>query len=181
MIAGTVYWFTGLSGAGKSTLAAVFCDRLRASGRTVVCLDGDRLREVFGADLGHSLDDRRASAMRNSRLCQLLAEQGVDVVCATISMFHACQEWNRANLPYYREIYVRAARTTLENRDHKGIYAGVRRGELTNVMGIDLPVEEPQQPDVVVDNDGQRSPAEVVSSLWRDLFGTDSGSPQSTV
>lgn len=181
MTAGSVYWFTGLSGAGKTTLASLFCDRLRASGRTVICLDGDQLREVFGADLGHTLENRRASAMRNSRLCQLLSAQGVDVVCATISMFHSCQQWNRGNIPYYREVYVRASRATLENRDHKGIYAGARRGELTNVMGVDLPVEEPQQPDVVVDNDGQRSPAEVVSSLWQDLFGADSESPQSSV
>ena len=93
MTPGTVYWFTGFSGAGKSTLATLFCDRLRGTGRTVVLLDGDRLRDVFGGDLGHSIEDRRRSAMRNSRLCQLLADQGLDVVCATISLFHDCHDW----------------------------------------------------------------------------------------
>lgn len=170
MTPGTVYWFTGLSGAGKSTLAAMFCDRLRRTGQTVVLLDGDRLRDVFGGDLGHTLEERRASALRNSRLCQLLAEQGIDVVCATISLFHQCQAWNRTNLARYREIHVRASMETLERRDHKQIYARARRGQLRNVIGIDLPAEEPRDPDIVIDNDGERPLAEIIDTLWLDLF-----------
>ena len=159
MTPGTVYWFTGLSGAGKSTLAAMFCDRLRRTGRTVVLLDGDRLRDVFGGDLGHTLEERRASAMRNSRLCKLLAEQGIDVVCATISLFHQCQAWNRTNLARYREIHVRASMETLERRDHKQIYARARRGRRSAC-----------DPDIVIDNDGERPPAEIIDTLWLDLF-----------
>ena len=45
--------------------------------------------------------------MRNARLCRLLAGQGFDVVCATISLFHEVQRWNRENIPNYREIYLR--------------------------------------------------------------------------
>lgn len=170
MTHGTVYWFTGLSGAGKSTLALLFCERLRAEGHCVALLDGDRLRDVFGGDLGHSIADRRASAMRNSRLCQLLAEQGIDVVCATISLFHDCQDWNRANLTNYQEIHVRASRETLEARDPKGIYSRARAGELRDVIGIDLPAEEPRSPDVVIDNDGVRPADDVVADVWRAVF-----------
>ena len=52
-------------------------------------------------DLGHGMSDRRQSAMRNARLCKLLAGQGFDVVCATISLFHEVQRWNRENIPGY--------------------------------------------------------------------------------
>ena len=46
---GTVMWITGLSGAGKSTLMKEVAARLRAQGENVLMLDGDELRDVFGA------------------------------------------------------------------------------------------------------------------------------------
>jgi len=101
---GRVFWITGLSGAGKTTVGRELSKRLRAAGRPVTFLDGDTLRSVIAEDLGHSAGNRRRSAMRNARLCRLLAEQGVDVVCATISLFHEVQSWNRENIPGYCEI-----------------------------------------------------------------------------
>ncbi|MFZ0279487.1 MAG: adenylyl-sulfate kinase, partial [Candidatus Sulfotelmatobacter sp.] len=88
---GRVFWVTGLSGAGKTTVGRELWSRLRAAGRQVFFLDGDALRAVIAEDLGHSADNRRRSAMRNARLCRLLAGQGADVVCATISLFHEVQ------------------------------------------------------------------------------------------
>src|SRR5580658_10619623 len=96
---GRVFWITGLSGAGKTTLGRELSSRLRVIGHPTVFLDGDALRSAIAEDLGHSADDRRRSAMRNARLCQLLAGQGADVVCATISLFHEVQRWNRENIP----------------------------------------------------------------------------------
>src|SRR5215467_7494012 len=101
---GRVFWITGLSGAGKTTVGRELWSRLRAAGRPVTFLDGDMLRDVIAEDLGHSSGDRRRSAMRNARLCRLLAGQGADVVCATISLFHEVQRWNREHIPGYREI-----------------------------------------------------------------------------
>src|ERR1700691_5368791 len=96
---GRVFWVTGLSGAGKTTVGRELSSRLRAAGRPVTFLDGDALRAAIAEDLGHSADDRRQSAMRNARLCQLLAKQRAEVVCATISLFYEVQRWNRENLP----------------------------------------------------------------------------------
>ena len=128
---GHVFWITGMSGTGKTTIGRELWLRLRASGRAAVFLDGDTLREVVSDDLGHTAEHRRLSAMRNGRLCQMLAAQGLDVVCATISLFHDVQRWNRTNIPGYREIYLRVPFAELERRDPKGIYARARRGELT--------------------------------------------------
>jgi adenylylsulfate kinase-like enzyme len=166
---GTVFWFTGLSGAGKSTLAREFTNQLRRDGRTVVLLDGDHLRELFDEHRGHGRADRLAIAMRNGRLCKFLADQGVDVVCATISLFHQCHDWNRAHIDSYREIHVRAPLEVLQARDSKGLYGRAARNEVTDVVGIDIPAEEPLRPDLVVDNDGCRVPADVVTDLWKAL------------
>ena len=92
--------------------------------------------------------------MRNARLCRLLAEQGGDVVCATISMFHEVQRWNRENIPGYREIYLRVPIDELRRRDSKGIYVGDWRGDTHDVVGLDVPAEAPEAPDLVLDNYG---------------------------
>jgi adenylylsulfate kinase-like enzyme/phosphohistidine swiveling domain-containing protein len=151
---GRVFWITGLSGAGKTTLGRELWNRLRAAGRPAVFLDGDALRAVIAEDLGHTTYHRRRSAMRNARLCRLLAEQGADVVCATISLFHEVQRWNRENIPGYREVYLRVPIDELRSRDSKGIYAGSQSGDTRNVVGIDVPAELPEAPDLVLDNYG---------------------------
>ena len=162
---GRVFWITGLSGAGKTTVGRELWSRLRAAGRPVTFLDGDALRAVIAEDLDHSAGDRRRSAMRNARLCQLLAGQGTDVVCATISLFHDVQRWNRENIPGYREIYLRVPIDELRRRDCKGIYAGAQRGDARNVVGLDLPAEAPEAPDLVLDNYGALDVATAVDRI----------------
>lgn len=165
MTTGTVYWLTGLSGAGKTTIAHGLFERLRADKDNVVLLDGDTLRLVFGNDLAHDEEARRRSAMRNARLCHMLSGQGIDVVCATISMWEDCRAWNRANIPHYLEIYLRVPLELLRERDPKGIYARVARGELENVVGVDLAAEEPVTPDLVIDNYGAATPADAIAQI----------------
>jgi len=160
-----VFWITGLSGAGKTTVGQELARRLRTAGRRVIFLDGDNLRAVIAEDLGHTASDRRRSAMRNARLCRLLAEQGADVVCATISLFHEVQRWNRENIPGYREIYLRVPLEELRLRDNKGIYAQAARAEVCDVVGLDVPAETPESPDLVLDNYGSLDVATAVDRI----------------
>ncbi len=162
---GRVFWITGLSGAGKTTLGQELCGRLRAKGRPVIFLDGDVLRAAISEDLGHSAGDRRQSAMRNACLCRLLAAQDTDVVCATISLFHDVQRWNRENIPGYREIYLRVPIDEIRRRDSKGLFARSPRGDARNVVGIDVPAEAPEAPDLLLDNYGELDVATAVERI----------------
>jgi glutamine kinase len=172
--AGRVYWITGLSGAGKTTLGRELWQRLRAAGRPAIFLDGDMLREVIAEDLGHNLANRRKSAMRNARLCRMLASQGEDVVCPTISMFHDVQRWNRENIPDYREIYLRVPMDELQRRDAKGIYAAARRGDLRDVVGLDVAAELPEAPDLILDNFGALDSSAAVDRIWAECVASQS-------
>lgn len=162
---GSVYWFTGLAGAGKTTLARAFLGRLRERGIHAIFLDGDRLRETIAEDAGYTRDERLRAALRYSRLCGLLAEQGQPVVCATISMFHQVRAWNRQHLQGYREVYVRALPEVLAQRDQKGLYSQ----EHENVAGKDLTVELPESPDWTLDNNGERTPDQMIAPLLEGL------------
>jgi adenylylsulfate kinase-like enzyme/phosphohistidine swiveling domain-containing protein len=168
---GRVFWITGLSGAGKTTLGQELSNRLRIIGRPVTFLDGDSLRTAIAEELGHSTADRRRSAMRNARLCRLLANQGADVVCATISLFHEVQRWNRENIPGYREIYLRVPLEELRRRDSKGMYAMAQRGDARDIVGIDVPAEAPEAPDLVLDNYGALDVAAAVDRILADCGG----------
>jgi adenylylsulfate kinase-like enzyme len=161
---GAAVWITGLGAVGKTTLATALVARLRARALPTVLLDGDMLRAVFEHDLGYALDERRRCARRYAHLGEMLAAQGLHVVVATISMFEDVRRWNRAHLPRYLEVYVRAPAAV---RRRRAACTGPGRDtEPSNVVGDDLPFEEPCTPDLVLDNDGSRTLDEVGAHLW---------------
>ncbi len=162
---GTVYFFTGLSGAGKTTIGGLFHQRLKATKPNVVLLDGDEIRIAFGEDVGYSHAERLRWAGRIFRVCKLLSGQGIDVVVCSIAMYESVRQWNRENIPNYKEIYIKVSPDTLLQRNQKGLYTAG-----TNVVGIDLPFDEPQYPDIVLPNDGERTPLELVEQLERKLY-----------
>lgn len=172
MTKGTVYWVTGLSGAGKTTIGSLLYERLKKIDSSLLFLDGDTLRMVFGNDLGFTLEDRKKSAFRNSRLCKLLSDQGAGVICATISMFHDVRKWNRDHIDNYKEIFIRVPLEILQRRDQKKLYSSSALNQVSNVAGIDLEVEFPSEPDVVIDNDGTQSPDQIVDQLLKELHNT---------
>jgi adenylylsulfate kinase len=162
---GTVFWITGLSGAGKSTVAAALRVELAAAGRSHVHLDGDALRAVFADMNRHDRASRIALARRYAGLCKLISDQGHDVVCSTISLFHEIHDWNRANLARYLEVFLDVDHETLRSRDPKGIYRGARSGAIKDVAGLDLAVEFPKAPDLTLRNDGRESPEQLARTI----------------
>lgn len=168
-----IVWITGLSGAGKSTVAKQVVQRLRAEGKSVIFLDGDELREVFGAitpnEENHGREGRINLAMQYSRLCEMLASQGFTVVIATISLFREIHEWNRHNLPGYFEVYLKVPLEELKRRDPKGIYKKHQSGELKHVAGLDLKIDEPSAPDITVEFTNNQSVEEISKNIVKAL------------
>ena len=152
-----VIWIIGLSGTGKTTLANLVVERIRKSKGKVVLLDGDIIRELFGNDVDHSIDGRRRNAERLSVLSKFLASQGIHVVAAVLSIFPEWRQWNRENISDYSEVYIKASIETLLSRDIKDLYAKALNGEIKNVVGVDIPFPEPENPELILENDLERS------------------------
>lgn len=163
-----VYWITGLSGSGKSTLCENLVAHLRKSGETVIMLDGDELRTIFRGN-GHDRDSRVELAVRYGKLCRLLSSQGVNVAISTISLFHDIHNWNRDHIPGYTEIYLDVPLEVLRSRDPKKIYERAEKGELKDVAGVDLKIEPPSNPDVIIKYEPWKKPGEVLDELIRQL------------
>jgi len=143
------YWITGLSATGKTTLSNLLANHLRTSGRKVILFDGDELRKVFDHQ-AYTREDRIAIGMQYSRLCQLVACQNVDVIIAVIGLFKELHDWNRNNIPGYVEVLIDTPLDELERRDPKGLYKSFRSGEIENIAGIDLSVDFPKNPDILL-------------------------------
>jgi adenylylsulfate kinase len=168
---GFVLWMTGLPGSGKSTIAIGLKQRLEVEfGRYVELLDGDEVRKGLSSDLGLSREDREEHARRVSYLAKVLARNGVVSIVALISPYRSSRDRARelVGKQVFLEVYVKASLATCEARDPKGLYARARRGEITNMTGIQDPYEEPLQPDIVVDTNNA-TPNESVDEVIRQL------------
>ena len=160
---GTVFWITGLSGAGKTTVGRKLYELIKSKKKNVVMLDGDALRTAISSDLGYSNEDRRESAGRNAKLCKLLADQGIDVVCCTISMFEEVRRWNRENNEKYFEVYLKVPMEVLKQRNQKNLYVDAQDA----LVGLGVNMEEPEHPDFTIESDGPNSPDEIAIGILR--------------
>jgi adenylylsulfate kinase-like enzyme len=151
-----VLWIIGLSGAGKTTLANEVVARLRKNDLKVVLLDGDIIRNLFKNDVDHTIEGRRRNAERISVLSKFLADEGIHIVAAVLSIFPEWQDWNRKNIPDYTEVYLKVSLDTLVKREIKNLYKEALKGELKNVVGVDIPFPEPLQADLTIDNESDR-------------------------
>ncbi len=162
----SVYWITGLAGAGKTTIAQEVAALIRGTNRCVVILDGDDLRSAMDMTDAHEPGERIKLAMGYSKLAKLVAEQGIDVVMATMSLFPEVWSWNRDNIPSYREIYLKVPLDVLVARDKRGLYSGSIEGKARHVVGMNCTFNEPDNPDLMVVNDGIETPSVVARRIF---------------
>lgn len=165
---GTFYWISGLSGVGKTTVGKLFYDYLRTKKDNVVLIDGDTLRAVMD-DHDFSEEGRDRAVKRNARLFAMLTDQGIDVVNCSIGLKNKYREWNRERITNCCEIYLKASMEELIRRDPKGLYRRALNHETSNVYGIDLPYDEPENPAVVVVNEGKNTPEDSLREIIRAL------------
>lgn len=111
----SVVWLNGPVGAGKSTLAR----SLRALVHpiaAVAVLDEDEVDEAMADASASPHADGDPPLTPLSGLARVLAQQGLVVVVAASNSSGPALVWNRANLPGYVEIYLRASADTIKHR-----------------------------------------------------------------
>ena len=90
-------------------------------------------------------------------------------VFATISLFREVHKWNRENLPSYFEVYLKVPLEELRRRDPKGIYRRFEYGQIVNVAGLDLPIDEPEVPDLLAEFETSQTAVMVADNLMKIL------------
>jgi len=150
---GVCIWFTGLSGSGKSTTAEILTQQLMEHGRQVTLLDGDVVRTHLSKGLGFSKEDRDINIRRIGFVAAEVVRHGGTAVCAAVSPYRATRGDVRRMIGdnQFIEVFVDTPLEICEQRDHKGLYAKARRGEIKSFTGIDDPYEAPLHPEIRLD------------------------------
>lgn len=177
---GFTLWMTGLPGSGKTTLATILERTFTGEfGRRVEVLDGDEFRKGISRDLGLSKEDREEHARRVAFVAKLLSRNGVICLVALISPYRRSRADAKDVIGRDRfvEVYVKASLATCEERDPKGLYKKARRGEITNMTGIQDPYEEPTNPDILVETD-HGTPEESSRQIVDGLLGMGHLNPE---
>jgi len=165
---GYTIWFTGLSGSGKTTIANRLSEILRSRGINLVLLDGDIVRKTLSKDLGYTKEERDENITRVVHACQLITKNGVLNLACVISPTKKIRDYARSLIKNLIEIYVKCPIEICEKRDAKGYYAKVRSGEMDHFVGINIPYEEPDNPELIL-NTNKETVEESVNKLLREL------------
>ncbi|MEK7395029.1 MAG: adenylyl-sulfate kinase [Fibrobacterota bacterium] len=162
-----VIWIIGYPNSGKTAVAKELCASLRGEGRAVALLDGDEIRRIFSLETtDYDRPGRLRNARRIARLAAVLSSQDIPVVVAANTLYREAHEENRGNLPGYFEIYLRASEALRRSRDaEKDLYGRFDRGETENVIGMDIPGDEPDSPHLVLDMDTGLTPLDAAMAI----------------
>ena len=149
-----VLWFTGLSGSGKSTIADQLEKQLYELGKHTMLLDGDNVRHGLNRDLGFTDQDRVENIRRIAEVSKLMVSSGLITIVSFISPFRAERLMARSlfNDDEFIEVFIDTPIEVCEARDSKGLYKKARAGQLKNFTGIDSDYEEPEMPEIVLQN-----------------------------
>jgi adenylylsulfate kinase-like enzyme len=161
-----VIWITGLSGAGKTTLSKQLYTYLREKYINTILLDGDILRGVL-SDFDYTLDGRLKGAKQIHNLCMMLEQQGMIVVCATMSLFKEIHKLNREKFLNYLEVFIDVDMHTLIQRDSKQLYSRALEGKEKNVVGIDLSFDIPKNADLILQNNVELDISKNINTLLK--------------
>ena len=168
-----VIWLMGIPGAGKTTLGIRLEDYLKSQDKKCYRIDGDVIRKFFDNDLGYTYEERVQNIKRIILAGYILEQNGIIPIICNISPFEKLREFARKKFDSYNEIYLRKSIEDSRKSDVKGLY----RDNLgkTNLVGIEIPFEEPQNCDLIVevDNLGISESMEKIISFLKEKYQKD--------
>ena len=165
-----VIWITGLSASGKTTLSRAFERKYKSNIPNMVLLDGDVIRQLYGNDLGYAEADRAVQIKRLHTLASFLEEQSIVVLVAALYSNEALLQKNRNLFKDYFEVYLKASIDQLKTREIKDLYKQALDNKIINVVGVDIPWNEPLNPDLVFNISDGLPPDQMAEILFNQVF-----------
>lgn len=153
---GIALWITGLPGSGKSTLA----DAVKTQYADFCILRMDELRKIVTPDPSYSDVEREIVYRSLVYLAKMMTELGHDVIIDATGNKRRWRRLARQLIPTYLEVYLRCSLEECLKREKKrkdtlgapeDIYVKGEQG--WPVPGVNVPYEEPDSPELVIDSD----------------------------
>lgn len=109
------------------------------------------VRTNLSKGLGFSKEDRDTNIRRIGFVAELLTRNGVVCIVAAISPYREVRDELRQKIGRFVEVFVYCPIDVLSDRDTNGLYCKAIAGEIAHFTGVSDPYEEPDEPDVRVD------------------------------
>lgn len=148
-----VIWCTGLPSAGKTTIATMLKPKLKQFGVNAEILDGDILRKELSPELGFNKHDIYVHARKVIFLCKLLQQNSIVSIVSAVSPHKEIRDFIRHEIGNFVEVYIKCSLDTCIKRDCKGLYKKAINGKMHNLIGLQIPYEEPVNPEVIADTE----------------------------
>ncbi len=161
-------WITGLPASGKSTLAQAVAEYLAHQGIHIQILESDTIRRALTPQPTYSEQERDQFYAALTYIGALLIQNSVSVIFDATAPKRFYRQKARQEIPRFLEVFVKCPLEVCIRRDPKGIYRKGISGETATVPGLQVPYEEPEQPDMIVDSsalDAKAAAIEVIEAL----------------
>ncbi len=175
-------WFTGLPGSGKTAIASRVKALLSKKGIDVKILQLDEIRRVLTPEPKYTDDERDIVYSSLGYMAKLLVENGVNVFIDATANRRKYRDAARKMIPHFAEVFVRCSLPVCIEREarRKAVFSPKRIYEKSarigaNVPGVNVPYEEPLNPEIVVDTDKMKpdESARKVADAIIALFGLE--------
>ena len=161
---GVLFWITGLSGSGKTSLAKKILPSIIKKYGPTIFLDGDSCRKILNLN-GFTFEDRLSNSKIYNKLTKFLTDQNINVVFSLVCLIDKARDWNRKNIDNYLEIYIKSEIVEIKKVNKKKIYKKKK-----NIVGIDIKPEFPKKPDIVIENNFDKSLEELKKQLLNKIY-----------
>jgi adenylylsulfate kinase len=162
-------WLTGLPGSGKTVRAKELLKKLRKRKMKVEYLRMDEIRRILTPKQEYTEKERDYAYRAFVLIGKFLTDNGINVIMDATGHRKVWRELARELIPNFLEVYVRCPLEICMEREAsrkdnlvvKNLYkkaierlkTGKKIEPLGEVIGIDVPYEESDNPDLVVDSD----------------------------
>jgi len=166
---GWAIWITGLPGCGKTERAKQLLKKLEQKNIRVQYLRMDEIRKILTPEKRYTEEERDHAYRAIILIGKFLTENGINVIIDATGHKKVWRELARKLIPNFAEVYIKCPLETCVDRESKRkddlivsnlykkamerIKSGERIDGVEQMVGIDVPYENSENPELMIDSD----------------------------